>query len=67
MPNILVNLPDLLLASLDSLAAERAEPGMKPNRTEAVRHLIRLHAAVCRPVPAEVTEPQRRTAKGPKK
>jgi hypothetical protein len=54
MPNILVNLPDPLLASLDALAAERAEPGMKPNRTEAVRYLIRehearLHAAVCRP------------------
>jgi hypothetical protein len=61
MPKILLNLPDSALETLDALAAERAEPGADPNRSEAMRHLIRLHAAVCRP--GTVTVPAA-TAKG---
>ena len=38
---ILITLPSPVLTDLDALAAERSEPGGRPNRSEAVRFLLR--------------------------
>ena len=37
---ILIQMPSSILRSLDAIALERAEPGMRPNRTATVRSLI---------------------------
>lgn len=48
LTQILVGFLPADLAALDALAAERAEPGMRPNRSEVLRELVR---AASTPVP----------------
>ena len=40
-PKVLLTLTAAALSDLDQLAAERAEPCQLPNRSEAVRYLLR--------------------------
>jgi hypothetical protein len=42
-PKVLLTLTAAALSDLDQLAAERAEPDQQPNRSEAVRFLLREH------------------------